>query len=307
MPVLGLIYPCSFFAERFDPLRVGNVSRTAGNVLDGQAVLRSVEQQVESYLHEIVAQAPTHGQFDEQWYWAVPLLLDQRHNRDAVREWFDREGLEKYWRGETDSSAADSEQSSWEKHVQKARDVLDNGEALGRPPADLAGVLAQTAIAGPSVVALRSLGRICGGAAAINDPDVRDFAGSVGWGFRSLFNLPEVTSMIRGMNGAEPYWRRVLEYCVNGCLQAVMDEYVHVLQESLGVVNKNQYDKADEVSCAVADAVSLRVAQPRVDDIRRNTDGVVAIDEQRIMRARFAMRFGDDSGEEEIPEPAKST
>ena len=299
MPVLGLIYPCSFFAERLDPLRVGHVGRATNDLFDALNVLERIEQEMQSHLHEITAKAPSTGQFDEHWYWAAPLLLDQRHNPDVVRGWFEREDLADYWSGEADSDRQECDQSAWERHVQMARDMLDNPRTLGRPPADLARVLAQMAIAGPGVVALRSLARICGGVAAINDLDVRDFAGSIGWGFRSLFNLPEVTSMIRGMNGAEPYWRRVLEYCVDGCLQAVIDEYVHILHESLGVVNKSQYDKADELTDAVVEAVALRVAQPRVDDIRRNKDGAVAIDQQRIMRARFAMRFGDDSGEEE--------
>ena len=299
MPVLGLIYPCGFFAERFDPLALRQRGRATGDLFDAGSVLERVEQEMQSQLREITANAPSTGQSDEHWYWAAPLLLDQRHNPDVVRDWFEREDLADCWSGETDSDRKESEQSAWDKHVEMASDVLENPSDLGRPPADLARVLAQMAIAGPGVVALRSLSRICGGAAATNNLDVRDCAGWIAWGFRSLFNLPEVTSMIRGMNGTEPYWRRVLEYCVDGCLQAVMDEYVHVLHESLGVVNKNQVDKAEEVSEAIVEAVALRVAQPRVDDIRRNKDGVVAIDEQRIMRARFAMRFGDDSGEEE--------
>ena len=52
-------------------------------------------------------------------------------------------------------------------------------------------------------------------------------AGRVAWRIRNLFNLPEVISLVRGLNGAEPYWMRVIEYAVDGCLQAVLDEYAH--------------------------------------------------------------------------------
>jgi hypothetical protein len=299
MPVLALIYPCGFLAERFDPLRIGYSGHTVGTLYDGPDVLERVEQEMQLHMQEITTGAPSAGQFDERWYWAAPLLFDQRHNLDVVSEWFQREDVADYWRGKTDSGSEEAGQSAWMQHVQEARDLLDNPRTLGRPPADLSRVMAQMAIAGPGVTALRSLARVCGGVTAMSDLGVRDFAGSIGWGFRSLFNLPEVTSMIRGMNGAEPYWRRMLEYCVDGCLQAVLDEYVHMLHEPLRLAYMDQAKKAGKLAEAIVQSVALHVAQPRVDKVSRNREGVVAVDDQRIMRARFAMRFGDDGGEEE--------
>ena len=87
------------------------------------------------------------------------------------------------------------------------------------------------ALGGPGVTALRALSRVAGGAAALAAPWLRDAAGKVAWGFRTLFNGPEVMALVRGMNREEPYWRRVVEYGVAGGLQAVLDEYAHVLQE----------------------------------------------------------------------------
>ena len=66
----------------------------------------------------------------------------------------------------------------------------------------------QAAVGGPGVCALRALARITGGASSIRLPDRRHWAGRIGWAFRSLFNSPDVMSLLRGMNGAEPYWRR---------------------------------------------------------------------------------------------------
>ncbi len=37
-------------------------------------------------------------------------------------------------------------------------------------------------------------------------------------GFRSHFTVPGTMSLLRGMNGAEPSCRRVLEYYAVGCL-----------------------------------------------------------------------------------------
>ncbi|MDI3478409.1 MAG: hypothetical protein PWQ59_1934 [Thermoanaerobacterium sp.] len=50
-----------------------------------------------------------------------------------------------------------------------------------------------------------------------------------------MFNLPETNTLLRGINSKEPYWMNVLSYCADGNLQAIMDEYVHVLYEALGL------------------------------------------------------------------------
>ena len=94
-------------------------------------------------------------------------------------------------------------------------------------------------------------------------------AGKVAFGFRSLFNAPDVIALIRGQNSAEPYWRRALEYCVAGCLQAVLDEYVHVLRESLGDAEAEAALLATDVADEIAAALNLRSANPGETESRR--------------------------------------
>ena len=57
--------------------------------------------------------------------------------------------------------------------------------------------------------------------------------------------------MIRAINAEEPYWIRVIEYCVNGCLQSVLDEFVHFLLEAEGVA----YGPAGEAVRKIADRI----------------------------------------------------
>jgi len=154
------------------------------------------------------------------------------------------------------------------------------------------------ALAGPGTVALRTLSRIAGGDSVLADPGVRDAAGGVAWSLRSLFNLPEVTAMIRGLNGAEPYWRRVLEYSLDGCLQSVLDEYGHVLVESLGLLDEEPAEVAEQVAQRMGEAMGLRAATLAVDDIEVPTSGGSITVTRRNMRARFAARFGDERSEE---------
>jgi hypothetical protein len=119
-------------------------------------------------------------------------------------------------------------------------------------------------------------------------------AGKVAFGFRSLFNAADVIALIRGQNGDEPYWRRALEYCVAGCLQAVLDEYVHVLRESLGDAEAEPPRLATDVGNEIAAALNLRSASPGADKISIDAATGHLTFENRGLRAWFAMRFGDE-------------
>jgi hypothetical protein len=146
---------------------------------------------------------------------------------------------------------------------------------------------------------LRALSRGSGGEKAMEDTSLRNAAAQITWSLRSLFNLPEAMALIRGRNASEPYWRRVLEYCADGCLQAVMDEYLHVLQESLGLLDKSTETKCEKLPQVINGVIGMHVSNLGVDavSVPRSTDDVRVV--RQTMRARFAMRFGDEKSEED--------
>ena len=86
-----------------------------------------------------------------------PILLDRHHYPKATQEWFGQYDLEGQWAGE-DSSGDDA----WYEHVDRARQLLNGELTLGRPPDDLAEVLALFALGGPAICALRALDRFTG-------------------------------------------------------------------------------------------------------------------------------------------------
>ncbi len=298
MPVLGLIYPCSWFAAKFDPIRLGQSADANATLPDPETLVEHVSQEIEADLRNLVSGRPESGAADADWYWVAPILLDAQHNPDIVSDWFDQEDLAYRWRGPHASGRDSAEDSAWSEHIERARHTVANPQDLGRPPRDLYRVLAEMAMGGPATVALRAISRVCGGAASISNHEVRFAAANIGWAVRSLFNLRVVTAMIRGLNKEEPYWRRVMEYCVNGCFQSVLDEYVHLLHESHSLTGRDIAGKANDLAAAITETATLRVSQPRVDDISANADSKIEIT-PRIMRARFALRFGDEKSEEE--------
>jgi hypothetical protein len=299
MPVLGMLYPSFVLAEVGDPL--GAISGAPGAALASlEEVLANVRERIAPLIEPIVAEcARKTGAPDESWYWAAPILLDKGRDATATLGWLERDDAALSWIGAANAKEGD-ENRLWTEHVAEAVAQVAKGKKLGPVPADLAEMLSLQAVAAPGVVALRALGRVGGGVGAYRDTEVRDAAGSVAWAIRNLFNLPDVTALVRMLQPGEPYWERVLRYSAAGGIQAVLDEYAHVLPESLGLIGAPPSQVAREVASEMTKALGLRTAPVIMDEIRVNGDRRVTMDERRL-RARFAVRFGDfetDQGEE---------
>jgi hypothetical protein len=295
MPVLGLLYPSVVLARDCDPVALAAEHDTL------EAVLREARLRLEEKLGPLTAKAKTTGPDDERWYWAAPILLDRREEPEATRQWFGDADLANRWRGESqgddDDQVVEGQRSPWEDHLEEAKRAAFGASSLGRPPADLSAVLAQMAVGGLAVVALRALGRVTGGENALDESDVRHAAGRIAWAIRNLFNLPEAMALVRGLNPAEPYWLRVIEYCLNGCLQAVLDEYVHVLRDSQGLQGRPTAEIATTLADDVCEAIGLRAALLGVDQISVTGTNRDIVTTGHSMRARFAARLSEETTE----------
>lgn len=284
MPVFALLYPSPTLARLGDPLRF---AAEAGGAPSRQHILSRVAQQLERRLGPVLRR---HGEgpADDNWYWVAPLLLDERANGELNAEFLGRPNAAVAWdRGEASSES----DSAFAQHVERARDAAKTDRGLGSPPEDLFEVLARLAVAGPANCALRALSRAIGDPRKVDRVAVRDGAARIGWGFRALFNVPEVMALVRTAEGGdEAYWRAVLEYCFSGNLQAVLDEYLHVLPEWLGLVDHHEDSQVDDIAREVHDVVSMRAATYGVEELTDSDDGLRL--ETRSFRARYALRFG---------------
>jgi hypothetical protein len=305
MPVLGLIYPCTTLAERFDPLALAATALQEGVTLTLPDLVGQIVSQVAALLAPIVgSRGDTGGPVDETWYWAAPLLLDLAHHRDATVRWFAQSDLSRRWAVET--SLAEEAAVGWSRHLEVARQVISGHLTpanLGPAPADLAMTLATLAVAAPGIAALRALCRV---APPQNEEavDHRQAAGPLAHAFLHLFNLPEVMALVRDRQKVIPYWRSVLDYCAAGNLQAVMDEYAHVLVESLGLLGKKQEVIAADVSQEIQRSLTLRTSTAQTD-LMSPGKRRVRMEEPVRLRTRFAMRFGDQETEESA-EPTRA-
>ena len=299
MPVLGMMYPSFALAELGDPLAAMRNLAPSSGPPTVEAVLHHVRDSVRTAMRPIFDAFDTFdavGSVDEAWYWAAPILLDRYHAGRATESWFaDIDELAACWATVEDEGGGER----WRDHLAEASKAASGvWRPEGRPPDDLIDVLSRIAVGGPGVCSLRALSRTLGDPGLSRRKRARHAAGRLAWGFRSLFNIPEVMSLLRGMNVEEPYWQRVIEYGVDGCLQSVLDEYLHMLRESSGLVQRTSDEAAVELADAAAAAVGMRAATPGVDRLRLDAAACDVTLETQRCRTRFAMRFGKEDSDD---------
>lgn len=292
MTGLMLLYPCQRLAEMVDPLEIA-IGHGKSSLVTPSRVLSIARQTIASALRE-TGQWPTprSGRTDQRWYWAALAMLDARGAAD-IGEWC---GAEKGWLDES-ADEGDGHGAGFRAHVEEFAEAIRGALTLGRAPDDLVDVLAEFAIAGPGVCALRALRRLMPRSAGIGFQTL-DAAANVAEALRSLFNQPETVVLLRGDDESTPYWRRVLQHGIEGNLQAVLDEYFHCLRDSLGLVGHDPETVVRGVAEATKEALSLRGSPLEADEVAVSPDGKLRIDPMRL-RCRFALQFGDARDERE--------
>jgi hypothetical protein len=295
LPVLLLVYPCLTFARDCDPRELAR-----GDRLTATEVRSRFAARISGMIEKLGIVQGTSSSIDDRWYWLAPMLLDYAEFPVATQAWWGRTDLAQAWAG----IEGGDEDDGWSSHVEQARRTLDSirsgKDHLGMPPDDLMDVLALVASAGPATAAMRAFAR-----ASRSDPadclPLRDIAGCSGRAFLTLFNHAEVIEAIRTEFRGEPYWQRVLEYAHAGGLQAVLDEYAHLLRESLSVAALPAAEIAEKLGAELIAALTIRAASLRIDEVTAPRYAREVKFKTEPMRIRFAMRFGDDRSDEEAP------
>ena len=295
LPNLSVIYPSATLARAGDPLRI---AQEAGESLplDPEKYGALVHERIDGMLARAGIEPQRGGDGSRRrWYGLAPMLLDRLAAEDEgwtaglpMRAWSDR-----------------NEGSRLADHARWAeKSIAELEEALGPPPADLALVLTVIAAASPGVCALRAVTRSAEDDAALYDTEVRVHALHAATGLRNLFNRPTVVSIVRGATddaGADvdSYWRQVLQYCFDGNLQAVLDEYCHMLKDA-GLDTESPAVQAETLAGHIHDSASIRTAQNAIHDFDVGR-GKAQVD-VRHLKSHIAARFGRAATSDEASE-----
>ena len=290
MSNFALLYPSQTLADLFDPNEALVRNRSLEDIRS--EIAAKINQMIEAAgLHRF---ANTAGEAD-RWYWAAPLLLDSRipSAKKSLREWLEYvcQGDESsFFNTKSEERSEMDEGSSKAKHFEEFARFFDQPQesGLGPLPSDLGQVLADMAIGSPAVVALRSVSQQY-------QPEFYHrtlFAFDIAHEFFSLFNKPESIAAVRLSTDKAVYWRRVLQYCVDGCLQSVLDEFFHVLKADCPSI-WDMYQR-------IVDSMNLGTASIKVDDLSSFLKN-----KRRNMRCHYAVDFGNqrvetDEGQKRI-------
>lgn len=294
MSIFNLIYPSLTLANCYSPSENVKLNKPLG--------LIEIKSKVKNIINELIKKSGIEeyknaSAVTRNWYWVAPLLLDRHFHKKAYNKWFNDE----FYRYSSFASARGanldldevvdikSESKSTVAHLEELVAVYDDPAciALGEFPEDLLDILAMQVIAAPGIVSLRIITEHFP-----ENPltDSLNRAIDVASQFHSLFDKPESISVIKLSSidkhlktSNNYYWKEVLDYCGDGNLQSVMDEFTHLVMPECNSI--------DEFVIRIANAANMHTASLSID----NADTLLGIDGKKSVsiRCHYAVDFGN--------------
>ncbi len=278
MSQFTLLYPSKALAGMYDPIKAMN---------DGLEIDKIEKQIKESIKNELekLKDLQCSSYEDSKWYYLAPMLMD---GKEYSLSWLDKleESVKK--------AGKDEEQANDEKgkkqilaHIKKLREQINaQNIELGKMPSDLVSTLTNMALGSFAVCIYRSNGGIA------------DYATSLARVFVNYFNTTEATAIVelsaskKKSADDNTHWQDVLLYCKNGCFQAVIDEYYHLIREGLGFLADDE-SKSEIIQQTMVNDLYLHASTCTVgtyESFKNGADG-------EKKRTHYAVGFFNDSEE----------
>ena len=298
MSTLALMFPSHALATLVDPLALSAAAQGSLTLADARA--QTIER-IEQRIARLGLREPAHvGPPDVRWYWLTLLMLERAERPMEARDgWGGQALLVDEGGGEEEAPSAKRSGDGFARHVAYWEAVWNEGfdakglQTLGPRPADVAEVLADLALGGPAVCAIRAMLRLLPEADEI---DLRLAAVKVADVLRRQLNMPEAIAIIKH-EGEAVYWRQALAYCAEGNLQAMLDEYLHLLHEETEADEKRSHAQA--MAEAVGAAGHVRASQLHPEAVKLE-NGRLQPDGNLSMRCRYAMRYGNATEDDKV-------
>lgn len=284
MSTMALFVPHAALAVRADPLIVNaNLSNDSDASSPEMHELPSVTELIEA--SEAACRDPSEVSSTEDergaWipYFGIPGALPRRWKNNPGQAHAGIKAVADLDTRASTSTQADEEipeESIFMAHVDRLL------ETIAAPSSGSHSGIGKIALASPANCMYRALGRVL--PVSFDSEEHWKAALHAATGLRSLFNRQDVSALLDNLYEEGSYWKNVLQYCLDGNLQAVLDEYVFQLrsQQSHGPVSTEQLW---EIAETIRGALSLTAAQLSAkypDEPEKNLR----------MSTRFAVRYG---------------
>ena len=259
MPPIALIYPSKTLANTYYPIRCINRNESLDDIITRtQKKISSLLVKLKKY------ESADSTKNSSMWYYLAPVLLDYEDDPHS----FERaNGGYEYWTA-----------------FNKLYSYIDNPKdlKLAKMPEDLSLILTYEAIGSFGNCAYRMNGNNKFEAIRLASRLLR------------YFNTPESAAsvVLSYQDDGDNHWKNVLKYCVDGCLQAVLDEYYHIAID--GIQDDNELEKKRKANEKIIGAFEYRTGTFRinVNPIRKNTEKQDDIG----MRTHYAAGFRKTAG-----------
>lgn len=286
MSLFCLLYPSQFLSRCYNPV----------SCLSEGLSLRELRKRLKRSIGENLRKYPDgkRGREDPRWYYLAPLLLDEAEYAAA---WLSH--------GEELAGAEEEpskKRSGFQLHLQTLREMYNetcaaSARNLGPRPNDLLDVLAELALASPAVC----LNRTYSSCKSRGDGPPGQLASMGAREFLNRMNTTESTAVVEltcGRKSDEAHWRNLLAYCVQGNLQAVFDEYAHLIASGLD----EDEPRLPELHRQFLEGLALRTTPYDADtyeEFKRRARGEDRTGKNKIkFRSHFAAAFTKGDGQE---------
>ena len=285
MTLFCLLYPSRFLSECFNPIYCMNAGMG----------IRDIQKQIREMIRAKLRELPSvdRGNQDARWYYIAPLMLD---GDEFAGSWLKCEDkLADYDDGEEKTK----KQKGFKAHMEALRELYIQTRSetfanLGRRPDDLVDVLTDMAIASPAVCIYRTYRNY------LSDGETMPvyMPSQLARVFINRMNTSESTAVVElacGRKSDDAHWQNLLTYCRQGNLQAVFDEYAHLISNGI------DHDEAliYQMHRQMMESLDIRTTQYNVDtfnSFQRRALGQK--DRPTNIRTHFAVAFTKGEGKE---------
>lgn len=292
MYLFCLIYPSRFLTDCYDPISCMNEG------LSIQDIQKSVRKKIEEKLWRF--EGTGRGITDRRWYYIAPLLLD---DPEYARHWLNSGAqLADY-----DNDEKENRAKGFYAHLETITGLYDTAlqedySSLGRKPEDLAEVLTEMAIASPAVCINRTYRHYL-----VEGEVLESYMPSqIARVFINRMNTPESTAAVElvcGRKSDDGHWMNLLTYCRQGNLQAVFDEYAHII--SSGIDHDDTLIK--QIHRQILESMDIRTTQYSIDTYRSFQKRAHGDKEGPTnIRTHFAVAFTKGDGKEKDTDRKKT-
>ena len=290
-----LLYPSDFLTDAYDPIACMNDGLT----------LRDIQRQVREKIAVKLSETkklpdPKTGREDKRWYYIAPLMMD---GTEYAYKW-----IEGYRQNSDydDDDEKTKRQKGFQTHLAALQELYyethsEKGGNLGRRPADLLDVLTDMAIASPAVCVNRTYKRYLRKGERLESWLPSRLARV----FINRMNSPESTAVVElacGRKSEDAHWQNLLNYCRQGNLQAVFDEYVHLISSGI------DHDGAliEQINRQMIEAMDIRTTQYNIDTFNSFQGRMMGRkDKPTNIRSHFAVAFTKGDGKEKATDRKK--